>query len=263
MILGAALVLLANACASPPADALRDTAQALGLARRVLPGAGFAHLVLYRAPIQANHRLHIYLDGDGSPWLGRGMPAPDPTPRNPLVVRLMALDPQPALYLGRPCHGGLADPACEPWHWTHGRYSEAVVASLTAALRQLLAENPVDELVLIGFSGGGTLAMLVAPRLAEVKGVVTLAGNLDVTGWARRHGHSPLRGSLDPARLPPLPATIRQWHWVGAEDRVVPPDLVLQVVARQPNAQARVLPDLDHQCCWERLWPGLLRTLEL
>src|SRR6266545_4164343 len=72
-------------------------------------GEGFAHVVYRPAGLRPDggRVLHIYLDGDGTPW-ERGRPAPDPTPRAPLVLRLMALDPAPRVYLGRPCYHGLA-----------------------------------------------------------------------------------------------------------------------------------------------------------
>ena len=91
--------------------------------------------------------------------------------------------------------------------------------------------------------------------------MVTLAGNLDIDRWAAHHGYSPLSGSLDPADLPPLPAGIRQWHWVGGRDENVPPAVVESGLVNQPSARAAVIPDVDHDCCWERLWPGLLEEV--
>jgi pimeloyl-ACP methyl ester carboxylesterase len=239
------------------------TADAYGFEQRVMVGAGFElRVFLNRRSDPVGDRLHVYIDGDGTPWLGPGRPAADPTPRNPLALRLMALDPKPAIYLGRPCYVETGGPeGCGPWHWTHGRYSAAVVESMHAVLRRLLAELPARQVVLIGFSGGGTLAMLLAARLRETVAVVTLGGNLDVAGWTRHHGYSPLVGSLDPASQPPLPKRIRQWHWVGARDRVVPPQLVVAAVSRQPQAAIEVLPNADHQCCWEELWPSLLQQV--
>ena len=36
--------------------------------------------------------LHVYLDGDGTPWVSHRKVAYDPTPRRPLVLNLMQLD---------------------------------------------------------------------------------------------------------------------------------------------------------------------------
>ncbi len=103
--------------------------------------------------------------------------------------------------------------------------------------------------------------MLLAERLPRVSAVVTLAGNLDVAGWTKLHGYSPLRDSLNPADRAPLPPRIKQWHWMGAQDRNVPPASVKPVVAEGPSIRLEVLPGIDHRCCWEAVWPSLLREM--
>jgi pimeloyl-ACP methyl ester carboxylesterase len=203
--------------------------------------------------------INVYLEGDGLPWITRTRIAKDPTPRIALARRFMARDPGPSLYLGRPCYHGLAQsPGCSPWLWTHGRYSEEVVESMVAALRRTLGPETDRELTLIGFSGGGVLAMLIAARMEQVTSVVTIAANLDLNAWADQHGFSRLSGSLNPATEPPLPARIQQTHLAGGRDLRVPADLSNSVAARQPSARFLVIPDFDHNCCWEQAWPGIL-----
>jgi len=228
------------------------------VAERV-PGDPFDHLVLQR-PGPRTGRLHVYLEGDGTPWLA-GVPARDPTPRKPLALSLMAADPSPSLYLGRPCYHGLdRGLACPSVLWTSARYSEAVVASMAAAMRRLVAAEGVEEIVWLGYSGGGSLAVLLAPRLPQSVAVVTVAANLDIDAWTDLHGDLPLTGSLNPAREPPLPARIVQIHYVGGQDRLVPAD----IVRRGASASARVvvMPRFDHVCCWEAAWPRILGEVE-
>jgi hypothetical protein len=250
--------LISAACSSPALQLSRN-AQAIGLRREMLAGTTFEHVVF----VGANHSsrtLHIYLDGDGTPW-GAWGPAADPTPRNPLVLRLMALDPAPSLYLGRPCYLGLSKtPPCSSRLWTSERYSEAVVSSMEAALRHFLEGSDVDRLVWIGYSGGGTLAVLLAPRFDRTTDLITIAANLDIDAWSDLHGYSRLVGSLNPARQGPLPSWIRQRHYAGGRDRVVPQE----VTARGPIGRDTmiVIPTYDHTCCWETIWPVLLAGLE-
>jgi pimeloyl-ACP methyl ester carboxylesterase len=115
--------------------------------------------------------------------------------------------------------------------------------------------------VLIGYSGGGALAMLVAERVANVSAVVTIAGNLDTEAWTRLHAYSPLSGSLNPARRAPLPSRIAQLHLTGGKDKNVPVALIEPVVRRQPHAELRVYDDADHGCCWAREWPRVLEDI--
>jgi len=104
------LALLSCACSTPT---MRNNAfaAASGFTRQVVPGADFSHLV-YIAKTNAKNRTetrddnvwHVYIEGDGMPWIRRHIVATDPTPSKPLMLRLMAQDPHPAIYLGRPCY---------------------------------------------------------------------------------------------------------------------------------------------------------------
>jgi hypothetical protein len=246
----AALAILALAllvgCATP-AERFAATAGAMGLERQVVTGAGFRHALFWKNRGRAGAVLHVYLDGDGTPDIG-GYPAADPTSRNPLMLRLLNLDPGPAVLLGRPCYDGLADDAgCRPALWMDERYSDAVVASMAAALRQILAEGAYRRVAWFGHSGGGSLAVLLAARVPETAAVVTAAANLDIVG------------SLNPARQPALSADVVQRHYAGGRDEVVPPEVTRKGLG--PDVPLIVIPQYDHRCCWERLWPGLLADL--
>lgn len=240
---------------STPAERYHRLARETGLKDLVLPGAGF-ELQAFFAPVDAgaNATLHVYLDGDGTPWLTPRLVAADPSPRDPLVLRLMLSDSAPTLYLGRPCYLELDDrDTCPSRYWTNQRYSEEVVASLATGLQTFLADHRFEQLVLIGFSGGGTLAMLLAPRLPKTVAVVTLGANLDPDAWTRHHGYLPLTGSLNPMLANPLSSHVYQLHLVGSED-----DNILPTVSR---VQVEVVQGMRHNCCWEPLWPEILDRL--
>ncbi|MCF6255506.1 MAG: alpha/beta hydrolase [Gammaproteobacteria bacterium] len=262
------LALLSCACTTPT---MRNDAfaAASGFTRQVVPGAGFSHLI-YIAENGAKNRTetrkdnvwHIYIEGDGVPWVRRQIIAADPTPSEPLMLQLMVQDSHPAIYLGRPCYFGMArDSACNPWVWTHGRYSEQVVESMRAALATLINANTITSLVLIGHSGGGTLAMLLAERIPQVRLVVTLAGNLDIDAWTARHGYTALAHSLNPARRPPLPRYIDQLHYVGKNDKNISPK-ILEAAIKQQNARMLVLDDVGHQQGWDNYWTKILQTID-
>jgi hypothetical protein len=206
--------------------------------------------------------LHIYLEGDGSPWRHRTIIMPDPTPRSPLMLKLMAIDPHLSAYLGRPCYNGTSnDPGCDHSLWTSGRYSKAVVQSMAAAIRSLAKRLQVSELWLLGHSGGGTLAMLLAAEVQAVTKVVTIAGNLDTDAWTDFHNYTKLYSSANPAKLPALRETVTQWHLLGGRDRVIPTALVRDAIARQKTAQTFMLPGYSHGCCWSQVWPTVLEAL--
>ena len=207
--------------------------------------------------------LRVYLEGDGSPWRSRVIVMPDPTPRNPLMLRLMGQDNGLAVYVGRPCYNGFAnEPECDSSLWTSARYSDAVVNSMRLLIRKLMKRHGAEELWLVGFSGGGAMAMLIAQDLPEVSRIVTLAGNLDTDAWTWHHRYSPLYDSANPAKEPSLRDDIWQWHLVGGRDTVVPSQLVKPVIMAQPSASGFEFARFNHGCCWERIWPVVLKALD-
>lgn len=254
------MVLQLMGCVSAHQTFERRASQ-LGLERVEMVGLGFSH-ALYRRPRDepaAGKLLHVYLTGDGTPYLRPGLIAADPTPRRPVTPGLLALDPASALILGRPCYHGYADsPGCSAHLWTDGRYSEAVVASMAAALAQ--AVPPEQSLVLIGFSGGGALAILLARRVPGVVGVVTLGANLDIDAWADIHGYTRLHGSLNPVEGPSLRDETIQLHYAGAKDVQVPPRLSQEAVYRT-GGELILLPGTSHYQGWDRHWSAALAEL--
>lgn len=258
-LLGFVLCFDLAACASPAPRFDRAAAE-LGFGRRQVLGERFVHAVYAGPSVRAGQDdgpLHVYLGSDGTPSLA-GRPAADPTPRNPLALRLMALDPAPAVYIGRPCyHGSARDAGCSIDLWTTARYADRVLASMAAATREVLASTGFDRVIWFGYSGGGVLAMLLAERFPRTEAVVTVAANLDTDAWADHHGYGRLTGSLNPARIPPLPPRIRQIHYAGSDDRIVPPAIVLAAVRRLGGAFV-VYEGFNHVCCWEAIWPQIL-----
>ena len=257
LIIFIAFAFLAG-CTSLSED-FANKAEALKMKREIMTGMRFQH-VIYKKSGLPSKTLHIYLDGDGTPW-AVGRPSDDPTPRNPLLLRLMALDKAPAVYVGRPCyHGVTAIGGCSSRFWLKDRYSEEVVSSLAAIVNKLLSDGHYQKVTWFGHSGGGTLAVLLASRFQQTVSVVSVAANLDVEAWAAYTQHIDLSGSLNPAHLPPLPRTVLQRHYAGSEDRVVPPPLMAKAAA-QLGSELLIINDYDHVCCWEQLWPAILAGL--
>ena len=254
----AALAIALAACATP-AERFEHRATTLGFAPISLRGEGFRHRAYTAGVQQGADTLHVYIEHDGTPWVDFRYVSEDPTPRTPFALELMARDTGPRMLLGRPCHGEPEDePGCDPLVWTHRRYSPEVVASMVAALRGFLAQHPYRRVVLVGYSGGGTLAWLMARRVPEAAGVVTVAANLDIDLWTSLHQYSPLAGSLNPTLLPALAPSIAQTHYAGGRDRNVPPAVVESFRRGHPEARVVIIADFDHECCWIERWPELV-----
>lgn len=260
----ASFLQLASMGCTPAWVQYDQAAEDLHLVRSVIPTTDFSVAIYKNRWFGSSSKLHVYLDGDGSPWgCGGTSVNADPTPRQYLVLQLMSLDSSPAILIGRPCYHGLnRDIRCHPLLWTHARYSETVVSALHQAIQVVLKESHVLELVLIGYSGGGTLAMLAAERIPQTRAVVTLAGNLDLAAWTGLHGYSPLEASLDPAKNPPLPGHILQIHYIGQSDHNIPPALLDGYLSNKHGGEVQVLEGADHYNGWLIHWPDILLDLD-
>jgi hypothetical protein len=242
---------------------LDQEAERLNFKRLIVQGSPFTHIAYLHKAQSLSDELHVYLDGDGTPWLNHGYISNNPTPRSPMLLRMMAQDTVASVYLGRPCYHGLNFHLhCNSKLWTNERYSLKVITSISIALKQLLTLQPTRKLVLIGYSGGGALAMLMAEHINELSSVVTIAGNLDIEAWTRLHHYSPLTGSINPAQRPPLNMKIYQLHLAGKKDQNVPLQIIQPTVKRQYAAKIMVMPEFDHHCCWQEAWPKLLKIIQ-
>ncbi|MBB6092935.1 pimeloyl-ACP methyl ester carboxylesterase [Povalibacter uvarum] len=247
------IALLLHACASPSqlVDRIASKAE---LSRSVVIGTGYRHVVYANAiATTASETVFVYIEGDGRPWRGT-RPAADPTTRKPVALQLLAETRFPGIYVSRPCYQEMNDPGCTPSSWTDARYSEAIVSSMASAIGKASGGR---KLVLVGYSGGGTLALLLAERLADVQGVITIGANLDTDAWTTKRNFLPLAGSINPA----MSQQAHPWpeiHLQGQHDIIVPPSTTERYFESYPRAQREQVDGFDHVCCWVEEWRRMI-----
>lgn len=211
-----------------------------------------------------NRALTVYIEGDGRAFINRRTPSRDPTPRNPMGLRLAAADPKaPLLYLSRPCQFTTQETQreCQSAYWTTARFAPTVITALNEAITQAQALTPFERLHLVGYSGGGAIAVLLASRRADVASIITAAGNLDHRFWTEHHQITPLYDSLNSADVAQRTAHIPQIHFAGGRDKIVPPVCIesyLRKMAQPVYARLLVIPELGHHQAWVEIWPMLI-----
>lgn len=256
---GVLMALLVSAfisgCQSPSAS-LQQLADEHHRQMQILPGQPFPLIALLPPETFKAARLRVYLEGDGHAWATATQPSLDPSPRKLLVPSLAINDPTPNAYLARPCQF-IKTAACNSALWTHRRFSPEVVASISQALDQLKQRYGNREFELIGYSGGATLALLLAAQRDDVTGVQTLAGNLDPTQWTKTKSLSPLSGSLDPLDYTQRLALIPQRHFSGAGDEMIPTELAERynrLLGNTACSQLIIVAGATHETGWEEAW---------
>ena len=202
----------------------------------------------------------FYLEGDGNAWITRTRPSPNPTPRDPIGLRLAARDRSAnVVYVARPCQywGRELDADCNTTYWTDRRMAPEVVASIDAAVDVWKSRAGADKIRLVGYSGGGGIAVLLASRRSDVDDIRTIAANLDTERFTSHHRVSPMRGSSNPAAVASQVAHIPQLHLVGAEDRIVPALIAGGYAAAARDGRCiriAVIPGVSHTGDWSSVW---------
>jgi len=136
------------------------------------------------------------------------------------------------------------------------------VDSMVTALNSWLAQHDFNELVIIGYSGGGVIAVLMADKIMNLSTVVTISANLNVSKWSEYHGYLPLKQSLNPADMIGINSNIKQIHFAGKEDEVVPLFIIKEYAEQQENVKFYGLSGRDHSCCWDEGWDDLLELIK-
>lgn len=182
--------------------------------------------------------IHIYLEGDGHAFDGRGVPTRDPTPRGTFLRELATSDASAnVVYMARPCQY-IMSPACDVSDWTDGRFSPQVIESAATAIKQIAGTRPI---ILVGYSGGALLSGLVIEKYPElnVKKWITIAGVLNHSDWTDFFGDSPLTHSINMNVLP----RVHQLHYAAENDKTVPNSLTIQWTG---GADTIIIPNATH-----------------
>jgi len=208
--------------------------------------------------------VSIYIEGDGYAYAGRHRASSNPTPKNPMGLKLALVDTTPnVIYIARPCQYIQLkdDPNCHQDYWTTKRYSIEVMDATNEAINTLKNKLGFKQIRLIGYSGGGTVAAILAATRNDVIDLRTVAGNLDIDAFVRVHELTPLTGSLNPTDFANTLVNIPQVHFVGEKDDIITPpitdsyiDAIRKYDASLECVNVRQIKDVSHAKGWETVW---------
>jgi len=212
--------------------------------------------------------LVVYIEGDGRSVTATQQISSNPTPGNPVALKLAVLHTNATnvAYLARPCQYTpfYMDQACHPEVWSDARFSEKVIHSINKAIDKLKRKANATEVHLVGFSGGGGVAVLIAARRNDVATLRTVAGDLDHATLSQYHRTPPLQNSLNPRSFVSHLTALPQYHFSAEKDLVVPPfiskDFVNDIKLLGSHCAKRMaLQEANHHKGWEENWQELLR----
>ena len=220
------IIIILTSCAS--------VSQRVEYADKLANEAGFEKVIVATSPFRllAYQRISrpgativIYIEGDGLAFTQANSVSLNPTPVNPIALKLALMDDsENVIYLARPCQYFTSgeDTACHSEYWTSRRYAPEVIESINTAIGYFKTRSNLVGIRLVGYSGGGTVAAIVAAGRTDVIDLRTIAGNLDINAFTSYHNVTPLSGSINPVDFATELSTVPQVHYYGAEDDVIP-----------------------------------------
>lgn len=216
-------------------------------------------ITTYQKITDKNLPYVFYIEGDGNSFVGRRV-SKNPTPRRTMFIKLAVRDDRAnVVYIARPCQYTPMDlnPKCTTPYWTHKRLSDDSVEAINQVINSINNNKPFS---LVGFSGGGGIAVLIAARNSLVKDIITVSGNLDHEEFTKHHNVLQMVGSLNPIDYATKINHIPQLHLSGGKDRIIPPFIVDKFVQASNSkcVKYKIFPKNYHEDYWESVWEYVL-----
>lgn len=217
-------------------------------------------------------RLIVMIESDGASWRSAGYQAPsDPTPKEPVSLQMALVTPNidHVLYLARPCQfigstNTFFDACKDKRWWTSWRFAPQVVDAYKNVILEYLSKQNNHRLVLVGFSGGGSLAAQIAVQLKQTNVfanicLITIASPLDLNAWAKHHRLSLFNDLPDVELLKQTFLNLPAGFAFSDVDRKVPIQSAGELL-NEPALTRKVhrYSNLYHKADWVEFWPNLL-----
>ncbi|MBU0799593.1 MAG: hypothetical protein KKA05_01180 [Alphaproteobacteria bacterium] len=191
-------------------------------------------ITVFERATQKNAPARLYIAGDGPLWLTgeqmvyEPMVSSNPTPVNPVALHLATHDNATnKFYVARPCqylsgHRPDEQKGCPNSLWREGRYGPDVIEAVNGAIEDIKRRYQITEFQLVGFEGGGVIALALALRRDDVVSVRTVAAPLDHKVLTDTYKHPPFNGSVNAADFAQRLANLPQHHFFGHMEEQIP-----------------------------------------
>ncbi|MFU7502820.1 MAG: alpha/beta hydrolase [Candidatus Tisiphia sp.] len=255
--------LLLSSCASSIETRVKEAEKVASINKfeKKLVQAGDFVITTYQRVSDKDSPYVFYIEGDGSISIGHYAIADNPNPSRVMLFKLATLDTRPNIvYIARPCQYTPVElnPNCNQAYWTDKRMAEEVIESTNIVINSINNGNPAN---LVGFSGGGGVAVLVAARNKHIKDIITIAGNLDIENFSKHHGIYTLKESLNPIDYAIKISNIPQLHLSGSKDAIVPSKIMHGYIKASSSdcTQQKIFPNITHIKGWDKVWQDVLK----
>ena len=215
---------------------------------------------------EKNAAATIYIEGEPRGSINSHTTRFDPTPLDPVGLKMAVKDKSENLiYLGQPCAYFTVDvmTKCDRELMTTRRFSDDVIEGYSKVLQHYKDIYGVSGFHLVGYSGGGSIAALLANKHPEVLSLRTVAANLNTNIAERISNTESFRGSRNPSEDVFTLGVVPQHHFIGARDEFVRPAILagyLSEIGPSRCVRTTLVPGVSHRNGWEEIWPSLMNA---
>ena len=259
LIIFLSLAIFLSSCAGT-VQSRQEAAQTIilraGLQAQRIETATFPLFSARSQSIDGGQPLTVVIEGDGFAWASRYARSIDPTPKNPVGLKIAAALSAPTIYLARPCQY-ITAPACNPDLWSSARFSDAVITAYMEALDQISRKYGTSHIQLIGYSGGAYIALILAGRRDDIAQVTSVAGLLDPDAWTAFHNVLRLDIPAPAQELLRSSAGVPFTHICSPDDTIMPCHLAQDIIKQAAalglnNHQITVISGETHATLWQK-----------
>jgi hypothetical protein len=260
------LIFLTGCLHIPTLQKRTQTAEKLAISmnKRIYNTKNF-NLLSYQKTSGKCNNINVYIEGDGLSWITSSTISSNPTPINPLALKLATKDTHKCvIYLARPCQY-INTKNCNYKYWTSARFAPEVIETYMKILDKIKKEHNNKRFTLFGFSGGGAIATILAAKRDDLKLLVTISGNLDIQKWCKIHHISKLRDSLNPSDFIDYLQNKKQIHLIGDNDRNTGKKVFFSFYNRFRNkniVKYKIFPNFTHSNGWYENWNKILKEID-
>jgi hypothetical protein len=200
--------------------------------------------------------INIYIEGDGLSYI-YGSVSDNPTPINPVGLKLFLKDTNRCkIYLSRP-YQFINNKKANKRLWSELRYSNLTVNFYINVLNEIKRKYNDKSFTLIGYSGGGTIAALIASKRNDIKKLILIASNLDLKKWYEIHYLKPSKYDLNPADFSKRLEKIKQIIIIGQNDKNVNYKVIKSYLSHfknKKNIKVLIIQNMKHNDKWDEFW---------
>jgi hypothetical protein len=257
---------------TPPnmrAETAKHLAMPSFMINRPIPANGYV-ITAYERVRRKGDPVTLYIEGDGDTLFGHDPSSFDePAPNDPVALHIATRDLGPnVIWLARPCQytqtlkDGKPSHDCPSKIWGSARYGVEAVTAMNTAIDDIKTRYNVPGFDLVGYAGGGAMALLIASGRNDILTIRTVGGILDTDLYAYMHKAAPLTDSANPTAIATKLANIPQNHFTGLGDFDAPAalyDSYRRAAGPSTCIRNTIIGKTEHEKGWVDKWPMLLK----